>query len=74
MRMAQYMDLAAQIESRRTALTVRVRADLLALSTKQVYSLVQRAEIPSIRIASSIRLDPAARAKWIRSMSPYATR
>jgi excisionase family DNA binding protein len=61
------VDLATQIERRRKALTVEELADMPALSTKQVYNLVKRGKIPSIRIASSIRFDPASTAHWVRS-------
>jgi excisionase family DNA binding protein len=61
------IDPATQIERQRKALTVEELADILASSTKQVYSLVKRGKILSIRIASSIRFDPASTAHWIRS-------
>jgi hypothetical protein len=40
--------------------TVLELANMLTLSRQQEYSLVQRGHIPSIKIAGSIRLDPAA--------------
>lgn len=62
-------DLATRIENRHNALTVSELADILSLSKQQVYSLVQRGHIPSIKIAGSIRLDPVATANWLRSLA-----
>lgn len=62
-------DIATRIEHRRTALTPAEFADLLSLSQKQTYSLIKRGWIPSIRIASSIRLDQVSTAKWLRSVT-----
>jgi excisionase family DNA binding protein len=61
-------DIATLIERRRNALTVPELAELLAISDKQVYSLIKRGSLPSYRIASSVRLDPAETADWLRSM------
>lgn len=62
-------DLATHIEHRHKALTVSELADILSLSKQQIYSLVQRGQIPSIKIAGSIRLDPVATANWLRSLA-----
>jgi excisionase family DNA binding protein len=61
------VDLATRIQRRRKALTVGELADMLALSQQQIYNLAQRGNLPSIRIASSVRFDPASTAQWIRS-------
>jgi excisionase family DNA binding protein len=63
------IDLATSIERRRAALTPTELADLLSLSPKQIYSLIKRGKIPSMRIASSIRLDPVSTANWLRSVT-----
>jgi excisionase family DNA binding protein len=63
------LDLPTLIERRRKALTVSELADLIHISTRQVYSLIQRGHLPSYRIAGSVRLDPYSTAKWLRSQS-----
>ena len=63
------LDLPAQLESRRKAITVPELADALQLSTKQIYQLVSKGHIPSYRIAGSIRFDPVSTAKWLRSQA-----
>jgi excisionase family DNA binding protein len=63
------IDIATRIERRRTALTPAELAELLVLSPKQIYSLIKRGKIPSMKIASSIRLDPVTTAKWLRSVT-----
>jgi excisionase family DNA binding protein len=63
------LDLPSRIERRRKALTVSELAELISLSPKQVYKLVQQGHLPSYRIAGSIRLDPITTAQWLRSQS-----
>jgi predicted DNA-binding transcriptional regulator AlpA len=63
------IDLATSIERRRAALKPAKLAELLSLSPKQIYSLIKRGILPSMRIASSIRLDPVSTAKWLRSVT-----
>ena len=60
------LDLPTQIERRKKALTVSELADLVHLSTKQIYELVSKRSIPSYRIAGSIRFDPKLVADWLR--------
>jgi excisionase family DNA binding protein len=62
------IDLATQIERRRNALDVRELAGL-KMSRQKIYNLIQKGEIPSYRIAGSIRLDPATTAIWLRSQA-----
>jgi excisionase family DNA binding protein len=63
------IDLATQIERRRNALDVPELAGLLKMSRQKIYNLIQKGEIPSYRIAGSIRLDPATTAIWLRSQA-----
>jgi hypothetical protein len=65
--MASPWHLAAQIERRRQALTVGELADLIHLSTKQVFALVQQHCLPALRIAGSIRFNPVVTAHCLRS-------
>ena len=60
------MDLADSLEKRATALTVSDVASLLNISERQVYKLAADGSIPSFKIGSSVRFDPAAFAVWLR--------
>lgn len=62
-------DLAACIEVGKKALTVVELAALLSVSTKQLYKMIRRGDIPSFRIAGSIRMDPVPTARWLRSLA-----
>jgi len=63
------LDLPAQLERRKKALTVSELAESLSLSSKQIYALVSKGYIPSYRIAGSIRFDPVRVANWLRSQA-----
>jgi hypothetical protein len=63
------LDIATRIERWGRLLDVRDLADLLDTSTKQVYRLVHRRYIPSLRIAGSVKFDPLATANWLRSQA-----
>jgi len=67
--METILDLPTQLESTRKALTVAELAETLALSTKQIYALVDKGYIPSYRIAGSIRFDPVRIAAWLRGQA-----
>jgi excisionase family DNA binding protein len=60
------LDIPSRIERRRKALTVKEVAELVSLSTKQIYELVAGGHIPSYRIAGAIRFDPRRTAEWLR--------
>jgi excisionase family DNA binding protein len=62
-------ELASQIERYQRALTVSELASILTLSRQQIYCLVKRGHIPSIKIAGTIRLDPVITARWLRSLA-----
>jgi excisionase family DNA binding protein len=63
------LDLPTLIERRRKALTVSELAELIHLSTKQIYELVGKGYIPSYRIGGSIRFDPKTTADWLRAQA-----
>jgi excisionase family DNA binding protein len=60
------MNLADEVEQHRGALTVPELARLLSLSEKLIYRLVRQGRLPAVRIGTSVRLDPAVTAAWIR--------
>ena len=60
-------DLATRIEHWSHARAAPELADLLGLGKRTIYDLAKRGEIPHYRVASSIRLDPATTAAWLRN-------
>ena len=45
---------------------VRAAAELLNVSTRTIYTLVERAELPSVRVGGQIRFVPSALEQWLR--------
>ncbi|HEY0162022.1 MAG TPA: helix-turn-helix domain-containing protein [Edaphobacter sp.] len=64
------MRLTDLVEQRPGALRVRDVAPILGISIQQVYKLAARGQIPSFRIASSVRFDPQVFADWMREKYP----
>ena len=60
------LDLPTRIERRRRALRVGELADLLSVSTRKIYVMVERSKLPSYQIDGSIRFDPRLTAEWLR--------
>src|SRR5579884_845969 len=61
------LDIPSRIERRGRALTVKELAELIHLSTKQIYALVQGGKVPFYRIDGAIRFDPHHIAEWLRA-------
>lgn len=67
------------IEQKQGALRASDIARILDLSAKQIYKMAASGEIPSLRIANSVRFDPHDFAVWLRARSsvpdiePYAS-
>jgi excisionase family DNA binding protein len=57
------------LEQKKGALRANDIARVLDLSEKQIYKMAASGEIPSLRIASSVRFDPHDFAKWLRTRS-----
>lgn len=68
--MARAMSLVNAIESKTEALRVRDVAPLLGVSIQQVYKMAAKGQIPSFRIASSVRFDPEIFAMWLKTQYP----
>lgn len=64
------MKLIDLVEKRSEALRVRDIAPLLGISVQQVYKMAARGQIPSFRVASSVRFDPQVFADWMREKYP----
>ena len=56
-----------ELRTRRSAMTVKELADMLSLSQREVYKLAATNQIPHIKIASSVRFDPATVLVWLEA-------
>ncbi len=61
------MSLADRIERIPHAMTAREVAVLLAVAVVTVYQHAAASRIPSFRVGTSVRFDPFAVAKYVRS-------
>lgn len=57
------------IEQKQCALRANDIARILDLSEKQIYKMAASGEIPSLRIANSVRFDPHDFAVWLKTRS-----
>jgi excisionase family DNA binding protein len=64
------MSLVNTIESKTEALRVRDVAPILGVSIQQVYKMAANGQIPSFRVASSVRFDPEIFATWLKTQYP----
>jgi excisionase family DNA binding protein len=62
--------LVELVESKTGALRVRDVAPILGVSIQQVYKMAASGEIPSFKVASSVRFDPEDFAAWLRDRNP----
>jgi len=63
------MTLAELVEEKTEALRVRDVARILDVSVKQIYKMAANGQIPSLRIANTVRFDPQEFAFWLRTKS-----
>lgn len=57
------------LEQKQGALRATDIAQILDLSAKQIYKMAATGEIPSLKIANSVRFDPHDFAAWLRARS-----
>lgn len=57
------------LEQKKAALRANDIAQILDLSEKQIYKMAATGEIPSLRIANSVRFDPHDFAAWLKARS-----
>jgi excisionase family DNA binding protein len=62
--------LVRVIEEKNEALRVRDIAQILGVSIQQIYKMAAKGQIPSFRIANSVRFDPQEFAGWLRDKYP----
>ena len=63
------MTLAELVVEKTEALRVRDVARILDVSVKQIYKMAANGQIPSLRIANTVRFDPQEFAFWLRTKS-----
>lgn len=61
------MSIADRLEKIESALTVTQLARVLSVSSRTIYQYAASGRIPSIKIGSAVRFDPAVIASWLRS-------
>lgn len=59
----------SRIEGHPTALKVSTLAAFLNVTPKSLYGRIKSGTLPAMRLGSSIRLDPATTAAWLRARS-----
>ena len=64
------MKLVRVIEEKNEALRVRDIAQILGVSVQQICRMAAKGQIPSFRIANSVRFDPQELAGWLRDKYP----
>lgn len=57
------------LEQKQGALRATDIAQILDISAKQIYKMAAAGEIPSLKIANSVRFDPHDFAAWLRARS-----
>jgi excisionase family DNA binding protein len=64
----QLMSLASRIKAKHHAMTAEELADLLKVSRLTILRRAKRGTIPSFRVGSCVRFDPANISKWLVEM------
>jgi excisionase family DNA binding protein len=59
--------LADRIEQSNQALTAVELAEILGVSRITIFKQAKTGRIPSFRVGTCVRFDPAAVAKWLRT-------
>jgi excisionase family DNA binding protein len=62
------MSLASRIKATHHAMTAEELADLLSVSRLTILRRAKRGTIPSFRVGSCVRFDPANISKWLVEM------
>ena len=62
------MSLVSKILARKGAMTADDLADVLGVSRLTILRRAKRGSIPSFRIGSCVRFDPANIAQWLKQM------
>jgi excisionase family DNA binding protein len=60
------MELVRKLESGSSALRARDLAQLFGVTQQHIYKLAAQGVIPSFRVGTAVRFDPATVAEWLR--------
>ena len=58
------------IDTHRKALTAKQLAEILNVSTKTLYKMAHRNDIPCVIMGGSVRFDPKSISFWLRKKDP----
>ena len=64
------MSLVEVVKEKREALRVRDLAQILGVSSQQIYKMAASGEIPSFKVANAVRFDPHETAEWLKEKYP----
>ena len=64
--------IADQIAERRSALSLKEFSEMVGISYDAAFDMAKDGRLPVMRIGSSIRLDPATTAAWLRQRTSSA--
>jgi excisionase family DNA binding protein len=59
-----------ELRAKRSAMTVKERANILSLSQREIYKLAAANQIPHFKIGTSVRFDPPAVVVWLETKMP----
>ena len=59
------LSIAQRLRSIKRAITAQTLAELLAISPITVYRMARTGQMPSLRVGTTVRFDPARIAKWL---------
>jgi len=60
------VSLEDMLADKGAALTVKEVAEILRVSPRLIYQLVQKGDMPHFRVGSAVRFEPEALSKWLR--------
>jgi excisionase family DNA binding protein len=66
------LTIVEQIAARTSALTLNEFADTMQIDYNTAYDMWRDGRLPGMKVGSSIRLDPAITAEWLRQRSSPA--
>ena len=59
--------LISRLGQQKAPLTVKELSELLRISKRTAYNMIENQGLPAIKIGSTLRVDPVHAAKWLRS-------
>jgi excisionase family DNA binding protein len=65
------MKLLEILSKRTSALKVAEVAEMFGVTQQHVYKMAASGQLPSFRVAGSVRFDPEDLAQWLRKKAPH---